>query len=494
MVNTNSEQANSDEVNDSLSKNISDNRSKEESEEESKEKSEENISSQKEMIDLDKKHKNYNFAKAQQLITFFFTTAIKSLVELAANITKGDPLETHKIAIESGIVLTEAAGFGGFIKRVRDNKTFKTISNSVESVFSKPVRNLLSIGSGVAAIIISGGTAAITSLATTLVFQSYSIYKDIKNYKKLNSNIKELGLLKKEMIVTSHKNEILESMSNVNPNIDLNRVVNKFHSSMIPFRDQSDLYQEIKGARKIPGSNLVLSALENSGVFASNISAGLAMTAIKTLGSTAFAEMKAEEIQEGLNDQLIDLKANLPYYNSLKNLCDQTNDQFILCNTLKELKHNKDFLEVKDEKIALNMLRDKFYSIKEITPNIVDLPKTPSNWEAFIDTQNSSSNYGNISHNNSISETDNSVALFKDEFLAKMKTNSNNINISNIQIVHDIKIDDQLNSKLINIEIGDQLNSKLIDIKIGDQLNSKLIDIKIGDQFSHDKNRSSIKL
>ena len=441
MVNKSSEKENSDKVNDSLLKNISDKSGN----------SLINTDTEKATIALKGKDKDYTqprFKKAGKYFIGLFSS-IKSFI---GSISKGNHIETIKTGIETSIVLTEGLGFGGFVNRIRDNKTFKNIANSVESIFPKPVRSLISIGSAVFVATATGGIIAVSGLLTALSSKAYSIYSDIKNYKKLDSDIKELGVIKKEMMIIGHKNEILESMKSSNPNIDLNKVVNKFHSSIVPFRDESDLYQEIKGVRKIPGSNLILSALENSGVFASSISAGLAMTAITTFGSTAYAEMKAEEIQDGLNDQLIDLKTNLPYYKNLKDLCDQTNDQFILCETLKELNNNKEFLEVKDEKIALKMLRDKFYSIKEISSNIIDLPKTPSNWEAFFDTENRSSNYGNISHDNSISETDISVELFKEKFFSKIKINRNNIDISNIKIGNDITIGSKLEVELTIFE------------------------------------------
>jgi hypothetical protein len=363
----------------------------------------------------DYKHKGYKKKKLGKTVVFFVSGPLISLKSLISGALSGNYAETIRGSIEGAALLIEGVGFGGFVKSIRDSKFFQTLSNGIEYFFPKPIRTLVAIGCSIAAIVTSGGWISIAGLVTTLLLKAYSIYSDIKTHKKTESKIEELSLAKKNLISIAAKNQSIELLKRQNPSIKINDLVKDFEKSISSSPTLGKPEEDIKS------TSFLLSIGENAGVFSTSIAAGLAMSAIRSVGATAYTEMKLSKLYGGLKTQLTEIKEKIPTYRDKTDLINQLNNQVCLVQALSELGTEQKFLQTTDQKEAMKMLKEKFNKQQSAQRNLIKLKEPHSNWKAFLDTENRKSNYGNITHDDSIESEDKAVLAFENNMKARIR-------------------------------------------------------------------------
>jgi hypothetical protein len=165
------------------------------------------------------------------------------------------------------------------------------------------------------------------------------------------------------------------------------------------------------------------------------------VSAIRSGGATAYAGMKLLKLYDGLKAQITEIKEKIPPYTDKSDLINQLNNQVCLVQALSGLGTDPKFLKTKDQEEAKNMLKEKFNELKSNQKNLIKLKEPPSNWKAFLDTENRGSNYGNITHDDSIKFEDkavlefennmkNSIKKIKGDFLKKQAIENNIESIS----------------------------------------------------------------
>lgn len=364
---------------------------------------------------IEKKYSGF-WPKLKKAGIFFAMGPLYSVFLVAKSLITGDRSETVRSAIEGGALIVEGVGFGSFIKKIRDNKIFQKISNAIEFIFPKPVRTIIAIGCGVSSVVLAGTWIAVASLAITCLCKAYTTYIDINDYKKLRSRIQEYGLATKQGMVGAEIIEQIKLLKKNNPNIDIEKIVNEKNKSISNSSNNNSIIQD-KSEKKIPGINIILPFAENLGTFSTSISAGIAMTAIRTIGATSYSEIKNKEMNQELKRKLNLLKEKILPYKNIKDLTEQTNDQIFLCETLDSLRKDQAFLDIKDDKMAFKILDAKFEEIKESNKPVVRVPKLVSTWEAFKETQSSSTNYGNLTNTDYILQEERNLSDFKKELI-----------------------------------------------------------------------------
>jgi hypothetical protein len=381
-----------------------------------------------------KTNDGYWKTKLKKIIIFFATGPALSLKSFLSGIALGNHAETIRSGIEGGALLIEGIGFGGFIRKIRDSKFFQKASNFIEYIFPKPVRNIIAIACSAIAIVTTGGWLPIIGLVITISCKIYSIYSDINTYKIVESRIQEIGLTKKMLVSLAAKNQAIELLKKQNPKIDIQKLVDQFHES-ISYNDDIAISEE--NSQKISQTPLLIAIGENAGIFSTSITAGLAMIAIRTIGATSYAEMKIDKINNGLKQQIEKIKTKIPSYQDKFDLANKIDDQIFLIEALNKVAIDRKFLKTMDKNEALNILKDNFNLIKESHLEHTKLSAEPSNWKAFLETEDRALNYGNITHDDSIKREDESVLEFENQLKLKLSA----INDKIIQAINKDPID-----------------------------------------------------
>lgn len=135
------------------------------------------------------------FTSATIYLGFLFSS-IRSFVR---GVITNNIFEIISGTIASFNNLADSVGLGGFISKIRDNKLFNKIANGVEFFLPKPIRALIPICLGVFTAITSPGLLPFVELSASVCCLSYSVYNDIKCFKKTQLKIFELSCAKKKI-------------------------------------------------------------------------------------------------------------------------------------------------------------------------------------------------------------------------------------------------------------------------------------------------------
>lgn len=382
-------------------------------------------------------YKDFWKEKLKKFLVFFISGPAISAFSFIKSLVTGDHLESVRSGIEGGALLLEGAGFTGFVERVRNNKVIRGITNAIEIIFPKPLKTLVALTCGAAAIAMAVGSGLwialpIVGMITTIACKIWTTLREMKTYKKIESRIKEVGLLNKYQMLSLHKNAIVNLMSKKNPKLDIKKVMKRLDISIVPNPNEQKVERLELPQKKIPGTNILMSIGENLAVFPISISAGLAMAGMQAFGANVYAEMKAEKINMGLKKQINDLKENINYKN-INELTEHVNDQIFLCSAINQVANDEDFVNISDNKELFNLLNKKFKYLKEKNKNakLVRVPNLSSKWQSFKTTQNPFAKYGNMLHARSIELEEESLANFKKNILSinsNIRTTQNNPN------------------------------------------------------------------
>lgn len=180
---------------------------------------------------------------------------------------------------------------------------------------------------------------------------------------------------KKRLINIAVTNQIAD-MLNKSAKIDVKELISDFEKlnfkpnsyikkSKSLFSKLASYFKKNKNEESKIETTFILGFGENAGVFSSSISAGLALTAIRSLGANSYAEMKRDKIYKGLKAQIKDIKRKIPDYNDPENLNYQLHNQIILKETLNHLSIEPAFLNCQSEEKAMGILNDTFLELKK---------------------------------------------------------------------------------------------------------------------------------